>query len=96
MKNDSSACATYLSEYSHVSLIFIRTEDKLLTFDDGSTAVHSLDADERAKKQEIIEKIRTAIVLAVRRDFGAKENVLVVMDPVTGAQPKMMCMFLME
>ena len=66
MKNDTSACAKYLSEYSHVSLIFIRTEDKLITFDDGSTAVHSLDADERAKRLDTIEKIRTAI--------EAKEN----------------------
>ena len=32
----------------------------------------------------LLEKIRAAIVLAVKKDFGGKENIFVVMDPATG------------
>jgi N utilization substance protein A len=32
----------------------------------------------------LLEKIRAAIVLAVKKDFGGKENIRVVMDPATG------------
>jgi len=46
-------------------------------------AVRLLEKEKGIPAEYLIEKIRTAIVLAVRRDFGAKENVLVVMDPVT-------------
>jgi len=46
-------------------------------------AVRMLEKEKGIPAEYLIEKIRTAIVLAVRRDFGAKENVLVVMDPET-------------
>lgn len=46
-------------------------------------AVRMLEKEKGIPAEYLIEKIRTAIVLAVRRDFGAKENVLVVMDPAT-------------
>jgi N utilization substance protein A len=32
----------------------------------------------------LLEKIRAAIVLAVKKDYGGKENIFVVMDPATG------------
>ena len=38
-------------------------------------AVRLLEKEKGIPAEYLIEKIRTAIVLAVRRDFGAKENV---------------------
>ena len=61
LQSDAEACEDYLSEYSHVSLIFIRTEDKLVTFDNGSQSVISLTEEERAARRASIEKIRAAI-----------------------------------
>ena len=46
-------------------------------------AVRLLEQEKGIPADYLIEKIRTAIVLAVRRDFGAKENVNVIMDPET-------------
>ena len=61
LSSDSASCEKYLSEYSHVSLIFIRTNDKLVTQDDGSQSVASLTEAEREARLLSIEKIRAAI-----------------------------------
>ncbi len=46
-------------------------------------ALRLLEKEKGISGDYLIEKIRTAIVLAVRRDFGGKENINVIMDPDT-------------
>ena len=54
-------CMKYLEKYSHVSLLFIRTEDKLYTAEDGKQEFIPLTSEEKAQKQQTILEIRTAI-----------------------------------
>ncbi len=61
ISGDKTSCNNYLSEYSHVSLIFIRTEDKLVIHDDKTSMVVPLSEEEKAQRQAAIEEISTAI-----------------------------------
>ena len=62
-------CDSYFSNYSHVKLLFIRTDDKFLLDadgnrvldDNGNDALVSLTDAEKAEKQAIISDIRAAI-----------------------------------
>ena len=59
--NDSASCQKYLSEYSHVQLIFIRTAQKLTTDSEGKTVLVDLTDEEKAQRAEIINTLTTAI-----------------------------------
>lgn len=62
-------CAEYLATYSHVSLLFVRTEELFLTDDegnyvyndDGSIALRDMTAEEKAVRTEIIDTLTAAI-----------------------------------
>ncbi len=62
-------CDQYFSNYSHVKLLFIRTEDKFLLDADGNRVPDELGNDslvplsdaEKAEKQRVIAEIRAAI-----------------------------------
>ena len=43
-----------------------------------------LEKEKGIPGEYLLEKIRAAIIIAVKRDFGGKENIVVVMDPSTG------------
>ena len=45
-------------------------------------AVRLLEREKGIPAEYLLEKIRAAIVIAVRRDFGGKDNITVTMDPV--------------
>ena len=59
--NDNASCEEYLSEYSHVQLIFIRTEQKLTTDDEGKSVLVDLTDAERAERLALIETLSAAI-----------------------------------
>lgn len=46
-------------------------------------ALRLLQKEKGIEGDYLLEKIRAAIVIAVKRDFGGKENINVIMDPVT-------------
>ncbi|MGN0172766.1 MAG: transcription termination factor NusA [Acutalibacteraceae bacterium] len=46
-------------------------------------AVRLLEKEKGIPAEYLLEKIRAAIVIAVKRDFGGKDNIHVVMDPAT-------------
>ena len=58
---DTKICDAFLKEYSHVSLIFVRTENKLVTQDDGSEITVALDAEEKAKREALVADMRAAL-----------------------------------
>ncbi len=47
-------------------------------------ALAQLEKEKGIPEGYLLEKIKNAIVIAVRRDYGAEENVLVDIDPATG------------
>ena len=47
-------------------------------------ALVQLEKEKGIPEGYLLEKIKNAIVIAVRRDYGAEENVLVDIDPATG------------
>ena len=47
-------------------------------------ALKLLEKEKGITGDYLLEKIRAAIIIAVKRDFGGKENIVVVMDPSTG------------
>ena len=59
--NDSASCEKYLAEYSHVQLIFIRTEQKLTTDYEGKEVLVDLTAPEKAERMELIDTLSAAI-----------------------------------
>lgn len=59
--SDNASCEDYLSEYSHVKLLFIRTEDKLVIEDDKSTSLVMLSEEEREERLANIDKVNKAI-----------------------------------
>ena len=69
LKNFTSECDKYLNTYSHVALIFIRSEDvyvfdeegKLTYDDEGQIVTRPLTAEERAEREGNAEKLRTYI-----------------------------------
>ncbi len=46
-------------------------------------ALRLLQKEKGIEGDYLLEKIRAAIVIAVKRDFGGKDNIFVVMDPAT-------------
>ncbi len=62
-------CAKYLETYSHVSLLFVRTEEVFQTDeegnivygDNGSALMREMTAEEKAERQAIIDKLTAAI-----------------------------------
>ena len=46
-------------------------------------ALRLLEKEKGIDGEYLLEKIRAAIIIAVKRDFGGKENISVIMDPVT-------------
>ena len=46
-------------------------------------AVRLLEKEKGIPADYLLEKIRAAIVIAVRRDYGGKDNIVVTMDPAT-------------
>lgn len=48
-------------------------------------ALRLLEKEKGIPADYLLDKIQTAIVLAVKRDFGGKDNITVVMDPETNA-----------
>ena len=47
-------------------------------------ALKLLEKEKGIPGDDLLEKIRAAIIIAVKRDFGGKENIVVVMEPATG------------
>lgn len=64
---DTASCEKYLSEYSHVQFIFIRTEQKLTTDSEGKTVLVDLTAEEKAERAELIATL-TAAIDAIKTD----------------------------
>lgn len=48
-------------------------------------ALRLLEKEKNIPMDYLMEKIRAAIIIAVKRDFGGKENIVVIMDPGTNA-----------
>ena len=46
-------------------------------------ALKLLEKEKGIPGEYLLEKIRAAIIIAVKRDFGGKENISVIMDPAT-------------
>ena len=46
-------------------------------------ALKLLEKEQGITGDYLLEKIRAAIIIAVKRDFGGKENIAVIMDPAT-------------
>lgn len=46
-------------------------------------ALRLLEKEKGIPMDYLMEKIRAAIIIAVKRDFGGKENIAVIMEPVT-------------
>lgn len=67
--NYPDQCALYLSEYTHVSLLFIRTEEimqrddngNILYNDDGSVKMRPLTEGERLQRMQMIDELNAAI-----------------------------------
>ena len=68
--SDNASCEKYLSEYSHVQFIFIRTEQKLTTDVDGKTVLVDLTESERAERLALIDSLSRAIDAAETNDDG--------------------------
>ena len=47
------------------------------------TALRLLEKEKGIDGEYLLEKIRAAIVLAVKKDYGGKENIVVIMNPET-------------
>jgi len=58
---DTAACESYLDEYSHVKLIFIRTDDLLVTGVDGREELVPLTSEQRAEREKNAAALRGAI-----------------------------------
>ena len=58
---DNASCEKYLAEYSHVQLIFVRTEQKLVKDDEGKSVAVDLTDAEKAEKQALIDTLTKAI-----------------------------------
>lgn len=59
--SDKASCEKYLSEYSHVQFIFIRTKQKLTTDGDGKPILVDLTAEQRQRREEVIATLSKAI-----------------------------------
>ena len=67
--SSAELCAEYLNEYSHVKLLFIRTEDKFLIDENGDRIrdennvdmTEPLTESEKLERTELIEKVRGMI-----------------------------------
>lgn len=61
ISSDPAACEEYLSEYSHVKLLFVRTEDKLTTDVNGDEVIVPFDEEEKAERNRRLAEIRAAL-----------------------------------
>lgn len=69
ISSEADSCNDFLSKYSRVKLLFIRTSDKFklddkgnrVQGDDGNDVLEVLSAEERAERAQDIEEIRAAI-----------------------------------
>ncbi len=62
ISQDATVCGSYLNEYSHVSLIFVRERTKLKEGSEGESERNVyLDANELAERDEYIKKLNTAL-----------------------------------
>ena len=61
ISSDAAACEEYLAEYSHVKLLFIRTEEKMTKDDEGNEVFTPLTNEEKAKRLATIEAIKASI-----------------------------------
>ena len=67
--NFPDQCLSYLAEYTHVSLLFIRTEEimqrdengNLVYNDDGSVMMRPLTDEERSSRMQMIDELNAAI-----------------------------------
>lgn len=78
--NFPTRAAEYLAEYSHVKLLFIRTNDKFVyengkrvKGDDGNYLLEPLTAEEIAERKGVISEIETAIA-AIGSGVGVEMN----------------------
>ena len=74
LKNSAADCKAYLETYSHVKLLFIRTEKQLVTDADGNENEVPLSEAEKAERVALIEKIESEIE-------GIKTNADIQMSP---------------
>lgn len=56
-----SECEKYFATYSHVSLLFIRSEDVIETDSDGNAYLRNMTDEEKAAREEMKSKLRAAI-----------------------------------
>ena len=61
LSNSAADCKAYLDTYSHVKLLFIRTENQLVTDSDGNQSEVPLSDEEKANRQALIAKIESEI-----------------------------------
>lgn len=80
VSNFPEQAAEYLSEYSHVKLLFIRTQDKFVyengkrvVGDDGNYLLIPLTSEEKADRERVISEVRAAIS-AIENGTGVGMN----------------------
>ena len=62
ISQDATVCGSYLNEYSHVSLIFVRERTKLKGGSEGESERNVyLDENELAEREEYIDKLHAAL-----------------------------------
>ena len=61
ISQNATVCGSYLQEYTHVSMIIVRTESKLITDGEGQDYNIMLDANERAARQALIASMDAAM-----------------------------------
>ena len=68
LANFPSLCNEYLAEYTHVSLLFLRTDTRIVENDDGSLDIVDMTAEERAARAEKIASLRDHIAARAEED----------------------------
>ncbi len=68
--SDRSACEEFLSEYSHVKLMFIRTEEKLVVGVNGEEELVKLSEDEIEQRELRAATLRSAILALKNNEDG--------------------------
>ena len=61
LSQNETVCGSYLQEYTHVSMISVRTESKLITDGEGQDYNIMLDESERAQRQSLIASMDAAM-----------------------------------
>ena len=68
LANFSSLCNEYLAEYTHVSLLFLRTDTKIVENEGGSLDIVDMTAEELANRTALIAKLRDHIAARQEED----------------------------